>query len=108
MGKGEKAAISLALKEGVNAVLIDEKKGRIAAKALGLSPIGTIAVVKQQLIEKKTTAKECRQLILELVKKGYRIKEELLAEFLQQLESTEDERSKAAIKKDIKWGLRGN
>ena len=86
LGKGEKAAISLALKEGIGIILIDEKKARVAAKSSGIIPIGTIAVVKQQLIEKKITAKECRQIILELVKKGYRIKEELLAEFLQSIE----------------------
>ncbi|MBI2176204.1 hypothetical protein HYU40_02530 [Candidatus Woesearchaeota archaeon] len=86
LGKGEKAAISLALKEGIKVILIDEKKARVAAKSSGIIPIGTIAVVKQQLIEKKITAKECRQLVLELIKKGYRIKEELLAEFLQNIE----------------------
>ncbi len=87
LGKGEKATISLALKEGVKMILIDEKKARIMAKSLGLMPIGTIAVIRQQMLDRKITAKECKNLVLELIKSGYRIKEELLAEFLQQTEA---------------------
>ncbi len=87
LDEGEKAAISLAVKEKVKTVLIDERKARITAEALGLKAIGTMAVIKQQFKEKKITAEECRQMIFELIKKGYRIKEELLAEFLQDLES---------------------
>ena len=86
LGKGEKAAISLALKEGTGVILIDEKKARVAAKSSGIIPIGTIAIVQQQMMDKKITSKECKNLMLELVKKGYRIKEELLAEFLQNIE----------------------
>ena len=87
LGKGEKAAISLAMNEGIKVILVDEKKARTLAKSLGLAPAGTIAIVHQQLAEKKITKAECKNLVLELVKKGYRIKEELLAEFLQNLES---------------------
>lgn len=86
MGKGEKAAISLAVKEGIKVLLVDEKKVRTIARLLGLTPAGTIAVIQQQMLDKKITAKECKNLLLELVKKGYRIKEELLAEFLQNIE----------------------
>ena len=89
LGKGEKATISLAVKEGVKVILIDEKKARITAKSLGLIPIGTIAVIQQQMLDKKITRKECKNLVLELIKKGYRIKEELIAEFLQNAEKNE-------------------
>lgn len=92
LGKGEKAAISLAVKEGVKAILADEKKARIIAKLFGLAPKGTFAVILQQAFYKKITKADCKNLVLELVKKGYRIKEELLAEFLQQLETPEREK----------------
>ena len=84
--EGEKAAISLAIREKAKIVLMDERRARIAAEMLGLKAIGTMAVIKQQLKEKRITVKECRQTVFELIKKGYRIKEELLAEFLQNIE----------------------
>ncbi|MBI2141849.1 hypothetical protein HYU16_05540, partial [Candidatus Woesearchaeota archaeon] len=85
----EKAVISLAIKEEIKTVLIDERKARIAAKVQGLKAIGTLAVINQQLKKNKITVKECRQTMLELVKLGYRIKEELLAELLLKLEEPE-------------------
>lgn len=86
LGKGEKAAIALAIEKGVKVVLVDEKKARIIAKSLGLVPTGTFAVIRQQVLDKKITKSECKNLVLELIKKGYRVKEELLAEFLQSIE----------------------
>ena len=92
LGRGERAAISLAIKEGIRVILIDEKKARIIAKSLGLVPTGTFAVIRQQALDKKITKTECKNLVFELIKKGYRIKEEILAEFLQQLEMPEDKK----------------
>lgn len=86
LGEGEKSAISLALKKNVKIVLIDERKARIAAKLFGLRPKGAIAIISEQFLDKKITKKECTYLILELIKSGYRIKEELIAEFLQDIE----------------------
>lgn len=43
--RGEAAAITLALELGVSQVLIDETDGRIAAKAMGLRPIGILGVL---------------------------------------------------------------
>lgn len=86
LGEGEKAAISLALKKNVKIVLIDERKARIAAKLFDLRPKGTIAIIYEQFLNKKMTKKECKNLVLELIKKGYRIKEELIAEFLQDID----------------------
>lgn len=91
---GEKAVISLAAKEKVKTVLIDERKARLAAEALGLKAIGTMAVIKQQLKENKITVEECRQMVFELIKNGYRIKEELLAEFLLKLEEPKNKKYK--------------
>ncbi|MBI2550436.1 hypothetical protein HYV83_04625 [Candidatus Woesearchaeota archaeon] len=89
---GEKAVISLAVKEEIKTVLIDERKARIAAKVQRLKTIGTLAIINQQLKKNKITVKECRQTMLELVKLGYRIKEELLAELLLKLEEPESKK----------------
>ena len=44
---GEAEAIALALEMGIEVVLIDERDGRAAAKAVGLSPIGILGVLLQ-------------------------------------------------------------
>jgi hypothetical protein len=45
LDRGEAAAIALALELGVRQILIDETDGRIAAKAMGLHPIGILGVL---------------------------------------------------------------
>jgi hypothetical protein len=50
---GESAAIALALELGVSQILLDETDGRMAAKALGLRPIGVLGV----LLRAKDTGK---------------------------------------------------
>lgn len=84
--EGEKETIQLALKEKISTVLADERKARIAAMIMALKPLGTIGVlslaVKQGIISKK----EMREDILKLVKKGYRIREEILSTILEELE----------------------
>lgn len=84
--EGEKAAISLALQENVKLILLDERKARVIAKLYGLIPRGTIGVLREQHLRGKITKKEFRKLILELVEKGYRIREELLARILEEVE----------------------
>ena len=86
LGDGEKAAISLAVAEGVSTILLDERKARRTAKLLGLNPKGTIGVIYEQFLRGNIKRHECKYLVLELVKTGYRIKEELLAEFLQNID----------------------
>ncbi len=86
LGDGEKAAISLAVAEGVRTILLDERKARKIAKLLDLHPKGTIGVIYEQLLRGNIKRHECKYLVLELVKTGYRIKEELLAEFLQNID----------------------
>ena len=82
LGDGEKAAISLSVKEKVSLILLDERKARATASLLDLTPRGTLAIVRQQMLDKKITRKECRNLMLELVKKGYRIKKSVWNGFI--------------------------
>ncbi len=44
---GEAEAIALALEMSIEVVLIDERDGRAAAKAVGLSPIGILGILLQ-------------------------------------------------------------
>jgi hypothetical protein len=45
LGRGETEAISLAIELGIPAILIDEKRGRTAAKTRGLAPVGTLNIL---------------------------------------------------------------
>ena len=45
LGRGETEAISMAIEPGIPAILIDEKRGRLAAKACGLIPVGTLNIL---------------------------------------------------------------
>ncbi|MBU0757062.1 MAG: DUF3368 domain-containing protein [Nanoarchaeota archaeon] len=86
LGKGEKAAISLAKNKNILHILIDERKARNIAKAFGLVPRGTLAVLISALQNRKITKKECKKLIFELIRQGFRINQKLLAEILLYLE----------------------
>ncbi len=83
--EGEKAAISLALAEGIHEVLIDEVKVRRMAKLLGLTPIGTIWVLSRLCEEGIISKEDFKNPIFELVEKGFRIREELLIDILREL-----------------------
>ncbi len=86
IGKGEKEAISLALKEKIKTILLDDKKARLCAKLKGLKVKGTLAVVIQQYKDKKINKEDLKKLIFELLMKGFRIKEEMIIELLSKLE----------------------
>jgi predicted nucleic acid-binding protein len=45
LGKGETEAISLAVEQHVKVVLMDERRGRVAAEARGLVPVGTLNLI---------------------------------------------------------------
>lgn len=45
LGKGETEAISLAVERHVSVVLMDERRGRAAAEARGLVPVGTLNLI---------------------------------------------------------------
>lgn len=76
---GEAHAISLAKSLNV-AVLIDQTHARIAAKALGLKPRGTIFVLLAALRKKLLTYEEYIELLGELVKAGFRMSDEVYLE----------------------------
>jgi len=86
LGKGEKAVISLARIEGIDNVLIDESKARTLAKVFKLKPRGTLWVLALANSNGIITRQELKESVLRVVEKGYRIKEEILARFLLDIE----------------------
>lgn len=73
---GEAEAISLAKSLGIP-VLLDQTHARIAAKALGLKPRGTIFVLLAALQKKLFTYEEYQDSLEELVKAGFRMSDEV-------------------------------
>jgi predicted nucleic acid-binding protein len=80
---GEMAAISLAKNLGIPEVLIDEAPGRAAAELVGLTPRGTLFVLLKALEEGKITLDELLDLLDDLVKEGFRLKEEVYLEAIR-------------------------
>ncbi len=76
---GEAQAISLAKSLGVP-VLLDQTHARIAARALGLEPRGTIFVLAVALRKKFLTYEEYLDLLEALVKAGFRMSDEVYLE----------------------------
>ena len=65
LGHGETEAISLAIEKQVSIVLMDERRGRAAAEARGLLPIGTLNILdladESGLIDGVSSLKDLKQ-----------------------------------------------
>ncbi len=65
LGKGETEALNLAVEQQVKVVLMDERKGRAAAKARGLLPVGTLNLIdladEQRLLDGIQALHDLRQ-----------------------------------------------
>lgn len=79
---GEAAALVLALEKAADFVLIDERKGRLYAKRLGLKPVGVLAVLtaakEQSLVPAIRPLIERLQLELQ-----FRLSDQLISEVLR-------------------------
>ena len=85
LGMGERAAISLAVRRKITHILLDERKARKVARLYGLEPKGTLWVVKDAQSKGKLSRDEVKELAFELVRSGFRIREELLIDFLRSI-----------------------
>jgi len=82
---GEAQAIILA--RGKDALLLmDESSGRAFAETWGLRVRGTLYVLLRALREGMLGKEEAREVVLELVEKGFRIDPKLLARILKEIE----------------------
>ena len=77
---GEVAVLSLAKKLGLEEVLIDEASARTAARLMGLKPRGTVYVLLKALEIKELDLSGFLDVLSELVKHGFRLKEEVYLE----------------------------
>ncbi len=87
LGIGEKAVIAFARRENIENVLIDEGKARTIAKMFRLKPRGTLWVLALANSEDLITYHELKESVLRIIEKGYRIKEDILARFLREIET---------------------
>lgn len=81
---GEVSVLSLAKKLGVKEVLVDEKPSRFAAKLINLKPRGTVFVLLKALKEGLIDLDEFIDTLSELVKQGFRLKEEIVVEAIKE------------------------
>lgn len=81
---GELAVLSLAKNLRLKEVLIDEVSARTAAKLLNLKPRGTIFVLLKALEKKEIDLNEFLKALNELIKNGFRLKEEVYVEAVRE------------------------
>ena len=85
---GEAQAIILA--RGINEpLLMDESSGRAFAETLGLKVKGTIYVIMKALREELLNKAEAKEMVLELISKGFRIEPRLLVRILREIETVD-------------------
>lgn len=80
---GEVAVLSLAKKLGREEVLVDEISARTAARLMELTPRGTIYVLLKALEMREIGLNEFLDALSDLVKHGFRLKEEVYLEALR-------------------------
>ncbi|MDI6888306.1 MAG: DUF3368 domain-containing protein [Methanocellales archaeon] len=84
--QGEKAALSLALDQKIEDILIDEARIRRLARVLGLRPRGTLWTLSKLYEEGHLSKRNLKESVFELIQKGYRIREDVLVELLREIE----------------------
>lgn len=84
LDRGEKAALSLAKNNGSEIVLIDEVSARTVAKVMGLTPRGTLFVLLEALKMKKIQLDELLEALDNMIKQGFRLKEEVYVETVRE------------------------
>jgi len=81
---GELAVLSLAKAQGVREVLVDEASARMAARLLDLTPRGTVFILLKALEKGEIDLEEFLHILDELVKQGFRLKEEVFIEAIRE------------------------
>ena len=85
LGEGELGAIELAVQMGIKDILIDDAKGRRIARVYGLLPKGTLWILTNAFENDIFSKEDLKNSIAELIKCGFRIKEEILVEIFKEL-----------------------
>lgn len=85
LGEGEKAAISYALEQSIRDIWLDEARARRVARLHKLTPKGTLGILWEAHRRGRMSSERLEEQIFELVKKGYRISEEVLIKALEMI-----------------------
>ena len=80
LDRGEAAVLSLAKNLGLREVLMDEASARTSARLLGLTPRGTMFVLLRGLERREMDLDTFLEVLNELIRHGYRLKEEVYIE----------------------------
>ena len=80
LGLGESEAISLAIERNAQRVLLDERRARQSARALGLRPLGTLGILLAA--KRRGHLSEIRPCLSQLAEHGFRVSPQLRAEVL--------------------------
>jgi predicted nucleic acid-binding protein len=91
LDKGEVAALSLAKNMGLGEVLMDEAPARTAARLLVLTPRGTIFVLLKALENGEMDLDLFLESLNELIRHGFRLKEEVYIEVVRRAREIEAE-----------------
>jgi predicted nucleic acid-binding protein len=83
---GERASISLCLEKNIKTFLSDDKKARRYARSLNLDTIGILGIILENLRAKSLNKKQAKELIKELIDKGYYMSPGLYAKTLELIE----------------------
>jgi predicted nucleic acid-binding protein len=81
---GEVAVLSLAKKLGLREVLLDEVSARVAARLLDLTPRGTVFVLLKALEKKEIDLNGFLEVLDQLIRYGFRLKEEVYVEAVRE------------------------
>jgi predicted nucleic acid-binding protein len=76
--------LSLAKKLKLKEVLIDETSARAAARLLDLTPRGTLFIPLKALQKEEIDQEEFLEILNQLLKEGFRLKEEVYLEALKE------------------------
>lgn len=85
--QGEAATIQLAVEHKAKTVLMDEEDARAIAKARGLTPRGTLYILKKAVEKKVISKKQATELLDKLISQGYRLSAKHYSKFLKTIEN---------------------
>jgi uncharacterized protein len=91
LDKGERAVLSLAKKLRLKVVLLDEVAARSAARMLDLTPRGTVIVLLKGIEKKELDLDEFLEVLHQLIKEGFRLKEEVYLEAVKEARRIDSE-----------------
>lgn len=81
---GEAEVISLAKEMGVERVLLDDVKARVACQLAGLRPIGTLGIILRAVRDHKLSFDQFLTTLDDIVRSGFYLKEEIYLRAVQE------------------------